>query len=143
MGGLIPQPTSSDRFRDHAFELAVMVAFLFVGLALLLVPGAAERSPVGRTLEGWQPVWATLYVIGCPTTIVGLFRGSARLRVAGLALAGGGMVMQGVAAVTFAPRDPRTFSYLVFAVACILRAHAAAMYAQREERCRRGGPPLH
>lgn len=142
MGGIVPAPSSRrDRLRDHAFELAVMAAFLLVGLALLTDPAqAATRSPIGREVAGWTMAWALMYVIGCPTNIAGVVRRSPRMRVAGLALASGGMLMQFVAAVTYSPTDLRVWCYVLFGMACMLRAHVVAMTCRRT--CRHDPAPM-
>jgi uncharacterized membrane protein len=118
--------------RAHSFEIATMIAFTLVGLALLLDPdGAAARSPVGRALEGWTVTWAVAYVVACPAVLVALWRGSSRLRVLGLILASSGMLMQGTAAVVLNATDPRVFTYYAFAAACALRALVVARYVRR------------
>ena len=113
-------------FKVDTFEAAVMAVYLLVGVALLVHPELAVRSPVGRNLHWWTPIWSTLYVIGCPTTALALAAGISRIRVAGLSLVGAGLLMQAVAALTYSALDPRAYTYLVFGVCCVYRAHVVA-----------------
>lgn len=116
----------------HSFEIATMIAFTLVGLALLLDPdGAAARSPVGRALEGWTVTWAVAYVVACPAVLASLWRRSSRLRVVGLIVASSAMLMQGTAAAVLNPTDPRVFTYYAFAAACAMRALVVARYVRR------------
>lgn len=132
MGGLEPRPTCTPRkVRDHAFEIAVMIGFFLVGVALLTDPTRAELSPVGAVVEGWSTVWASVYVVVCPSVLLAIARGSSRLRVAGLVLVASAMLMQGTAAVVLNTFDPRSWVYVVFSAACVVRAVAVARFVRQ------------
>lgn len=105
----------------HVFELAVALAWALIGLAYLIDPTVIERSPVGRMVHPYDLAWSIGYLIACPLIVTGvLFPRERRLRVAGLAILKTGLVMHGIAALSF-DAAPRAFVYFVFAGACLLR----------------------
>jgi hypothetical protein len=110
------------RWRDNLFEAATSLGWACVGLAYLTAPGAAGRSPVGHSVHPWDVIWSVLYVVGGPMVYWAL--GDPRRvpwRVAGLTLLATGLVMQAIAVAVLAP-DTRVGLYLIYAIACALRA---------------------
>jgi hypothetical protein len=112
-----------ERLVAHLFEAAMSVTWALVGVAYLTDHGIALDSPVGRDVGGFETAWSWLYVLACPLILYGLLRGPRdwRFRVAGLILLATGLVMHGVAAVTF-HLEPRVAIYGIYAAACVLRA---------------------
>lgn len=108
----------------HVFEVATAIVFALSAIAWLSEPArTGARSPIGASVADtiYPDVWSVGYLLALPLIAVGVTR-SNRLRVAGLWLLGMALTMQFIAALS-APRiEPRTFSYAVFALACLLRA---------------------
>lgn len=108
----------------HVFEVATAVVFALVGAAWIANPTVTGlRSPVGADAVGtvYPWVWSVGYIVALPLVLYGVMH-SNRWRIAGLWLLGMALTMQFVAALTGPRLEPRTFSYLVFALACLLRA---------------------
>lgn len=113
--------TGGGVLRRHLFELATACCWMVVGLAYLVDGSSLLRSPVGRHVAPFDTAWSVFYVAAGPMIVAGILATSLRVRVAGLVLLATGLVMQGVAAATFAI-EPRVANYFIFAVACVLRA---------------------
>lgn len=104
---------------SHAFEVAVAVAWSLTGFAWLAFDGVAVHSPIARDLGPWHYVWGLLYCVAAPLIIVGIVsKAYVNVRMAGLILLSTGLTVQFCAAMT-APFDPRSLTYLVWAVACL------------------------
>lgn len=110
------------RARAYVFELATAAAWISVGITSLINPAtSAAHSQVGRRVEPYYSIWSVLYVVAGVMILSGVLKPMPALRVAGLVLMGAGLLMQTVAAASFA-LEPRVAAPLIYAVACYARA---------------------
>lgn len=112
------------RIGDRAFELAVALTLALLGA--VWAPDIGEsplHSPVGRQVLPWQDIWSAMYLCGAVLVFVGIPRRRCQWRLAGLVLLTTGLLMEGVAAMSFAV-SLRAVVYFVFATACAGRAVA-------------------
>lgn len=123
------------RLGSHAFEVTAAIGWFLVGLTYLTSGQAVIASPVGQVAHPFDVIWSAGYVIAGPVILAAIIRRSTPLRVAGLSLLSAALLMQWVAAMYGGGVEPRDFVYLLYAGACILRAHLAAQVARRLERC--------
>lgn len=127
------------RLSGNLFELAVSVSWMLVGLSFLPSPtDVAEHSPVGRNVGAFLMVWAALLTLGGAMVAYSALKGMLRSRVAGHALLTTGLLMEGVAAATYA-FEPRVLVYFVYGAACATRALLLTMEHRGGARCRRRG----
>lgn len=124
--GSIAQGNFYAKVRLHIFEFATAIVFFLLGLNYLMDDQAGKRSPIGATLHPFDYAWYGSYVVATPLIICGVLAGSQRVRVAGLTLLGTAQVMNFIAAITSDPLEARDFVYLIFSIACFLRAFLAA-----------------
>lgn len=109
-------------FVIHVFELAMSMAYFFVGIAWLADPTVPERSPIGQAVDHWSVFWSTLYVIGAPAVVIGLWRGQAQIRAFGLILLATGALMQIIALLALGVGDWRIGAYVAGLTAFSVRA---------------------
>ncbi len=114
----------------YAFELATAIAWLLTGITNLVSPSALAHSAVGRNVIPFAQIWSGLYILGGLAVIAGVLRPLPALRVAGLLLLGTALIMQTVAAVSFA-FTPRSVSPAVYAAAAFLRAWVLIVLIRR------------
>jgi hypothetical protein len=115
------------RIGDRAFELAVALTLALVGVAWAPDVGESPlHSPVAVRMLPWQDVWSGMYVLGAVFVFVGIPRRRCHWRVAGLVLLTTGLLLEGIAATSFAV-SLRAAVYFIFATACAGRALALVL----------------
>lgn len=124
--GQIAYGTCRRKFKQHAFELAVLINAAFAGLDYLIDSRSGERSSIGEQVAPFDSIWSIFYVLAAVMVVTGICRETQRFRVAGLSMFMCGALMQFVAAVSITPLELRDTTYLVFAAAAFFRANEAA-----------------
>lgn len=126
MPGQIAGGGLKEKLRLHIFEYVTAAVFCLVGINYLTdTSGAGTRSSIGEAMHPFDVTWSLFYIAAAPFIIFGLTKEKQNLRIAGLNLLGVGLTMQFIAAITTTPLEPRDFAFLLYAVACFLRAYLA------------------
>lgn len=104
------------------FEISFAIVWMIVGVSWIVSgDDLLLKSSVGAAINpGWRYLWATLYLIGAPLGLVGMYKRDARLRVAGLIFLTSGLLANGIAAITLTP-ELRDLTFFVWAGAGIAR----------------------
>lgn len=107
----------------NAFEAMLSLSAVVAGVGYFASPEVLDESSVGVVLGYAALAWSALYLVGGLLTVVGLFRPSIRLEVAGLIMVAGGILASATAIVALRgwTGAPTAVFYIGWAVAAAIR----------------------